>query len=145
MLYITTLWLIYYITRGLYLLILYTYFVHPPPPSLLATSCLFSVSAFLLFFVLFCLGSTRERSYDIYLAIFITSLPGGSGGKASACSAGEPGSIPGSGRFPRWRNWQPPSVLFPRKFHGWRSLVGYSPWSHKESEATEQLHYMPNN
>ena len=27
-------------------------------------------------------------------------LPGGSDGKESACSAGDPGSIPGSGRFP---------------------------------------------
>ena len=30
----------------------------------------------------------------------------------------------------------------PGKFHGWRSLVGYSPWSHKESDATEQLHFL---
>ena len=27
------------------------------------------------------------------------------------------------------------------KFHGWRSLVGYSPWDHKESDTTEQLHW----
>ena len=26
------------------------------------------------------------------------------------------------------------------KFHGPRSLVGYSPWGHKESDTTEQLH-----
>ena len=26
------------------------------------------------------------------------------------------------------------------KFHGWRSLVGYSPWDCKESDTTEQLH-----
>ena len=32
-------------------------------------------------------------------------------------------------------------VLLPRKFHGWRSLVGYSPWSRKESETTEWLHF----
>ena len=25
------------------------------------------------------------------------------------------------------RKWQPTPVLLPRKFHGWRSLVGYSP------------------
>ena len=31
-------------------------------------------------------------------------------------------------------------VLLPRKFHGWRSLVGYSPWGHKELDMTEQLH-----
>ena len=36
--------------------------------------------------------------------------------------------------------WQPTPVLLPRKFHGWRSLVGYSPWGRKESDKTEQLH-----
>ena len=38
------------------------------------------------------------------------------------------------------RKWQPTPVLLPRKFHGWRSLVGYSPWGHKESDMTERLH-----
>ena len=28
------------------------------------------------------------------------------------------------------------------KFHGWRSLVGYSPWGHKESDTTEQLPFL---
>ena len=32
-------------------------------------------------------------------------------------------------------------VLLPRKFHGWRSLVGYSPWGNKESDRTKQLHW----
>jgi len=26
------------------------------------------------------------------------------------------------------RQWHPTPVLLPRKSHGWRSLVGYSPW-----------------
>ena len=31
--------------------------------------------------------------------------------------------------FPAWRRkWQPTPVLLPRKSHGWRSLVGCSPW-----------------
>ena len=29
------------------------------------------------------------------------------------------------------------SIFFPREFHGQRSLVGCSPWGHKESDATE--------
>ena len=38
----------------------------------------------------------------------------------------------------RWRRqWHPTPVLLPRKFHGWRSLVGYSPWGRKESDTTE--------
>ena len=27
----------------------------------------------------------------------------------------------------------------PAKFHGWKSLVGYSPWGRKESDTTKQL------
>ena len=34
-------------------------------------------------------------------------LPGGSDGNMSACNAGDPGSIPGSGRSPRGGNGNP--------------------------------------
>ena len=37
--------------------------------------------------------------------------------------------------------WQPTPVLLPGKSHGWRSLLGYSPWGCKESDTTEQLHF----
>ena len=40
------------------------------------------------------------------------------------------------------RQWQPTPVLLPGKFHGQRSLVGYSPWGHKESDRTERLHFL---
>ena len=30
--------------------------------------------------------------------------------------------------------------IFPRKFHEQRSLVGYSPWSHEESDTTVCVH-----
>ena len=33
--------------------------------------------------------------------------------------------------------WQPTPAFLPGKSHGWRSLVGYSPWGHKESDTTE--------
>ena len=33
-------------------------------------------------------------------------------------------------------------VLLPGESHGRRSLVGYSPWGHKESDTTEQLHFI---
>ena len=38
--------------------------------------------------------------------------------------------------------WQPTPVLLPGKSHGWRSLVGYSPWGCKESDTTELLHFL---
>ena len=41
----------------------------------------------------------------------------------------------------RKRKWQPTPVLLPAKFHGWRSLMGCSPWGDKESDMTEQLHF----
>ena len=31
---------------------------------------------------------------------------------------------------------QPTPVFLPGKFHGQRSLVGYSPWGHKELDTT---------
>ena len=34
------------------------------------------------------------------------------------------------------------SSFLPGKSHGWKSLVGYSPWGHKESDTTEQLHIL---
>ena len=39
------------------------------------------------------------------------------------------------------RQLQPTPVLLPGKSHGWRSLVGCSPWGHSESDSTEQLHF----
>ena len=36
---------------------------------------------------------------------------------------------------------EPTPVFLPRKPHGWRSLVGYSPWSHKKLDVTERLHF----
>ena len=33
------------------------------------------------------------------------------------------------------------SSTLPGKSHGQRSLVGYSPWGHKESDMTERLHF----
>ena len=54
-------------------------------------------------------------------------LPGGSDGRESACSAGDPDSVPGLGRSPREGTGNHPSIL-PGEFHGQRSLaVLYSP------------------
>ena len=35
------------------------------------------------------------------------------------------------------RKWIPTPVFLPGKFHGERSLAGYSPWGHEESDTTE--------
>ena len=39
----------------------------------------------------------------------------------------------------RRRQWHPTPVLLPGKSHGWRSLVGCSPWGCEESDTTERL------
>ena len=41
----------------------------------------------------------------------------------------------------RRRQWHPTPRLFPGKSHGRRSLVGCSPWGHKELDTTERLHF----
>ena len=43
--------------------------------------------------------------------------------------------------FERRRQWHPTPVLLPGKSHGWRSLVGCSPWGCEESDTTERLHF----
>ena len=68
-------------------------------------------------------------------------FPGGSDGKAFAYNAGDPGSIPGLGRSTGEGKWQHTSILLPGKSHGWRSMVGYSPWGCKESDMTERLDF----
>ena len=87
-------------------------------------------------------------------------FPDSSVGKESTCNAGGPGlihgsrtpalqadSLPSEKLFPhhflydhllkhlirrvfRRRQWHPTPVLLPGKSHGWRSLIGYSPWGH---------------
>ena len=42
-------------------------------------------------------------------------------------------------KIPWRREWQPAPVLLPGEFHGQRSLVGYNPCGHRESDMTEQL------
>ena len=61
----------------------------------------------------------------------------GSDGKVSDGNVGDPEFNPWVGKIPSRRKWQPTPVLFPGKFHGLRSLVGYSPWGRKESDMIE--------
>ena len=83
----------------------------------------------------------RTRKQEIFLKAkfetYLVSFPGGSNGKESACMVGVGGSIPGSGRFPGEGNSTSLEYFLPGEFHGQRSLVGYSPWDHKESDTSE--------
>ena len=51
---------------------------------------------------------------------------------------GDVGLIPGSGRWPWKRTWQPTRVFIPGESRGQRSLADYSPWGHREPDTTER-------
>jgi len=57
---------------------------------------------------------------------------------ANAGEARDVGSILGSGRSPGGGHGNPYSCPS-GEFHGQRSLVGFSPWGHKELDTTERL------
>ena len=59
--------------------------------------------------------------------------------KKPPANAGDTSLIPGLGRFPWRRKWQPTPVFLPGESHGQRSLVGYSLWGYEESDTTEQV------
>ena len=72
------------------------------------------------------------------LKITKVTLSGGSDGKESACNAGDPGSIPGSGKSPRKGNGKPLQYsCLENSMHRWL-YPWYSPWGHKESDPNEQ-------
>ena len=73
------------------------------------------------------------------LCRYVRRKHGDSDGRESACNAGDQGLIPGSGRSPGGPKWQPTPVFLPEKSHGQRSLVGYSPWGHRDLDMTGQL------
>ena len=65
----------------------------------------------------------------------IRGFPGGSDGKASACSSGD--WVWSLGREdPLEKGRLPTPVFWPGEFHGRRSLAGYRPKGHKESDMT---------
>ena len=85
------------------------------------------------------LDTTEQLHFHFHFQCSQKGFPAGSDGKGSVFSAGDSSSTPGSGRFPwRWA-FQPTPVFLPGDFYGQRSLWGYSPWGHKESDMTEWL------
>ena len=54
------------------------------------------------------------------------------------CKEIEENNRMGKTRELSWRRqWHPTPVLLPGRSHGWRSLVGCSPWGRSESDTTE--------
>ena len=70
-------------------------------------------------------------------------FPGGASGKESICQCRRHKrhrSDSWVGKIPWRRARQPTPVFLPRESHGQRSLVGYNPWGHKQSDVTERTH-----
>ena len=64
-------------------------------------------------------------------------LPRWLSGKEYTCQdAGDVGPTPGLGTSCGGGNGKPASVFLKGKSHRQRSLAGYRPWSHKESDVT---------
>ena len=76
---------------------------------------------------------------DIYIRDNIQDkgFPCGSANKGSACNAGDLSSTPGLGRSSGVGHGNPLQYSCLENPYGQRSLAGYSPWGHKESDTTE--------
>ena len=82
-----------------------------------------------------------KRIYRINKGSLGSGSPGGSDSKV--CLQCEKHRFnPWVRKIPWRRRWQPTPVFLPGKSHGWRSPAGYSPWSRKESDTTERLHFL---
>ena len=102
-----------------------TYTLHLPYPFIHLLELSFHISAVV-------------NNTAVHLAVYVSF--GHSDGKESACNAGHPGSIPGSGRFPGEGNGKPLQYSCLENPHGQRSLApSYSPWGCKELDTTERL------
>ena len=79
----------------------------------------------------------------LFTILYLTwpGFPGGLDSKTPAWNERDLGSISGLGKIPWKRQWQPTPAFLPGKSHGQRSLVGYSPWGHKELDMTKRLHF----
>ena len=82
---------------------------------------------------------------DFISLVFLLGFPGGASGKEPACQCRRlkrSWSDPWVRKIP-WRKAQQPTAVFlPGKSHGQRSLAGYSPQGHKESDMTEQAQHV---
>ena len=87
-----------------------------------------------------------QNSHLKYKLVCISRLPWWFSGKESACQCRRQKKCRFSlwvGKIPCRRKWQPTPVFLPGKSHGWKSLVGCSPWGCKRvgyNWVTKQQH-----
>ena len=80
----------------------------------------------------------KNLKNNIYVCIY-TAFPGVSDGKESTCNEEATGHVVWSlgQKIPWRRKWQSTPGFLPGESHEQRSLVGYSPYGHKQSDTTE--------
>ena len=86
-------------------------------------------------------SSSSDGSTFLLRSLVPIGFPGGAGGKEPTCQCRRHkryGFNPWVGKIPWKLAWQPTPVFLPGKFHGQRSLAGYSLWGCKELDKTEQ-------
>ena len=83
-----------------------------------------------------CLGQEDSLKKGSLPTPVFLGFPGGSN---LPLMGKRPGFDPWVGKIPWSRAWQSTPVFLPGESHGRRSLVGYSPWGHKELDMTERL------
>ena len=82
-----------------------------------------------------CLHDSAWLRFTIYIKIYILNgLPWWLRWQGIWQQCGRPGFDPWVGKTPWRREWQPTPVFLLGEFHGQRSLVGYSPRGHKQSD-----------
>ena len=82
--------------------------------------------------------SPSQRLWWFWISVpdLTRDFAGGTSGKEPTCQCRRretQACDPRVGMIP----WQPTPVILRRESHGQRSLTGYSPWGHKESDMTE--------
>ena len=80
------------------------------------------------------MGFSRQEYWS---GLPLPSPPGGASGKEFACVCRRRKRRrfnPWVGKIPWRKEWQPTPVLLPGEFQRQRSLAGYSPWGHEESD-----------
>ena len=85
----------------------------------------------------------RVRPSSHRIAVLIRRWANFPSGKEPACQCRRPRRSrfnPWVEKIPWRRKWLPIPVFLPGKFHGQRSLVGYSPWGHKGLAEPEHVH-----
>ena len=78
----------------------------------------------------------QQQQHEVYC------FPGGSAGKEIRLQCRRSRFDPWLGKIPWRREWLSTPVFLPGEFYGQRSLAGYRPWGHEESDMTEATKHM---